>query len=87
MDSWDFIFGFVIILVSVLTIIGIWYSVKKHGSLYYRDNGTPPADEPPIPPPVIYGAWQGHSMGTTTMEPGDLTRIEKELRDAGPKSD
>ncbi|HZK75657.1 MAG TPA: hypothetical protein VFD13_02005 [Candidatus Kapabacteria bacterium] len=27
----------------------------------------------------IYGAWQDHNLGTTSMEPGDLTRIEKEV--------
>jgi hypothetical protein len=28
---------------------------------------------------VIYGAWQDHNLGTTKLEPGDTTRIEKEM--------
>jgi len=39
-----------------------------------------------IIPPVVYGAWQGHNLGTTTMEPGDLTEIEKDLDKAAKHS-
>jgi hypothetical protein len=35
----------------------------------------------------VYGAWQGHNLGTTSMEPGDLTRIEGELLDAGKNTE
>ncbi len=36
-------------------------------------------DSGPLIPPALYGAWQGHNLGTTTMEPGELTRIERDL--------
>ncbi|HEY3876356.1 MAG TPA: hypothetical protein VGM92_12850 [Candidatus Kapabacteria bacterium] len=33
-------------------------------------------------PPVVYGAWQGHNLGTTIMEPGDMREIERDLKKA-----
>ena len=33
--------------------------------------------------PIIYGAWQDHMLGTTKLEPGDMTEIEKDLGNAG----
>jgi hypothetical protein len=37
------------------------------------------------PPQFIapYGAWQGHNLGTTSMNPGDISKIEDDLRQAG----
>ena len=37
-------------------------------------------------PTFIYGAWQGHTLGTTTLEPGKITEIEEGLSHLGDKA-
>lgn len=70
------------ILVGIV-LIAAWVMIIYHGLRFFRNRkkrkGQPSST-------VIYGAWQGHNLGTTTMEPGDLTRIEGELREA-PKDE
>ena len=58
-----------IVLAAWLTIV--YYFIKKW-KRRKRESGS-------IIPPAVYGAWQGHNLGTTTMEPGELTRIERDL--------
>lgn len=40
-----------------------------------------------LPITNVYGAWQGHNLGTTTLEPGELTTIERNLRDESLNSE
>jgi hypothetical protein len=41
----------------------------------------------PLPSNASNAPWQGNNLGTTIMEPGDLTRIEEGLRSAGKGSE
>lgn len=65
------IFG-TFLLLSIFGIV-IWQGYKT-----FRDRKRPHRAEEV--PNITYGVWQGHNLGTTTMEPGDLTRIEREIR-------
>jgi hypothetical protein len=39
------------------------------------------------PSNAIYGAWQGHNLGTTDFAPGDLEHLEKDLQSAPKQQD
>lgn len=70
------LFATIIQAIVSLIILAAWvvffyYLIRK-----WRRRKTEPGS---IIPPTVYGAWQGHNLGTTTMEPGDLPRIEREL--------
>jgi hypothetical protein len=65
-------------LIAVWAII-IYYSIRK-----WRHRKT---DTGGGPPPIIYGAWQGHMLGTTTMDPGGVEEIEKDLKTAAKRSE
>ncbi len=68
------------IILLTAWIVFAFYLVKK----WKRRN----IDPGPLIPPDFYGAWQGHNLGTTTMEPGELTRIEHDLEHpAGERKD
>ncbi len=72
--------GAIISLAMVtLWVIIIYYSIRKwRRRKTDTDTGTPP---------IIYGAWQGHMLGTTTLDPGDITEIEKDLNTATKHSE
>jgi hypothetical protein len=59
-----FVFG----LVGVL----VFYSIRTFWRRWRKK-------EPRQPVNLIYGAWQGHNLGTTTYEPGSLPRLEDQL--------
>jgi hypothetical protein len=67
------------ILLAVFIVVIVANSIRRtiRRIREQRDN----LDAPQPMAPIIYGAWQGHMLGTTNMEPGDLTRIEEELRE------
>ena len=65
-------------LVAVWVVI-IYYSIRK-----WRHRKT---DTDTGTPPIIYGAWQGHMLGTTTLDPGDVAKIEKDLNTAAHHSE
>ena len=54
-----------IVLIIVLSAISSIRNRRKHSHS--------------VAPTPIYGAWQGHELGTTMMEPGDLTKLENEI--------
>jgi hypothetical protein len=67
-----------LILLSAWAVI-IYYAIRKwRRRRTDTDTGTPP---------IIYGAWQGHMLGTTTLDPGDITEIEKDLTTAAKHSE
>jgi len=61
-------------------VVVIYYSIKKIRNRKKTGTGAVPLN-------TVYRAWQGHNLGTTSMEPGDLTRIERELRSTGETSE
>ncbi len=69
-----------IIVLAVFAVI--WFFVIRNAIRKSRAIRDGKIKQPTIPP-FIYGAWQGHNLGTTNMEPGDVTEIEKDLRSAG----
>ncbi|MFI5264568.1 MAG: hypothetical protein ACHQM6_08645 [Candidatus Kapaibacterium sp.] len=69
------------ILFAILIVVIVANSIRRSIRRIKEQRDNPYAPQPG--PPIIYGAWQGHNLGTTTMEPGDLTRIEEELREEG----
>ncbi len=79
-----------VIIVSViqvivsLILIAAWVVIIYHAIRKWRHRKT---DTTGGPPPIIYGAWQGHMLGTTTMDPGDITEIEKDLGKAAKHSE
>ncbi|HEX5315911.1 MAG TPA: hypothetical protein VFX22_04590 [Candidatus Kapabacteria bacterium] len=66
--------GVVSLIVLAAWVMFIFYFIRK----WRRRN----IDPGPLIPPDAYGAWQGHNLGTTTMEPGELTKIERNLNKA-----
>jgi hypothetical protein len=72
-----------IIILAVFAIV--WYFVIRNAIRKSRDIRDGKIDPPAMP--VIYGAWQGHMLGTTQMEPGDTTEIEKDLTGAAHHSE
>jgi hypothetical protein len=79
MDSVN-IFMAVIAVVMTIAVLGVfgailYYSIKK---IVKRKSGEDTDDDNTLAGP-IYGAWQGHTFGTTSYEPGELTKIEREL--------
>jgi hypothetical protein len=63
------------LLIAVIVVNSIRRTIRR-----IREQSDNPDAPRPIVPNLYYGAWQGHMLGTTTMEPGDLTRIEDKLR-------
>ena len=72
------------ILLAVVIVVIVVNSIRRTIRSIRERRDNPDASQPARP--IIYGAWQGHMLGTTTMEPGDLTRIEDELREEGKDS-
>jgi hypothetical protein len=65
-----------LLLLAVFVIVWSFVirgAIRKSKAI--RDGKASPSIQQPI-----YGAWQGHNLGTTIMEPGELTELEKELR-------
>jgi hypothetical protein len=60
-------------------VVFFYYLFKK-----WRRRKTEPGS---LIPPVVYGAWQGHNLGTTTLDPGGVTEIEKDLKTAAHYSE
>jgi hypothetical protein len=59
----------------------VWFFVIRWAIRRSRDIRDGKIEQPAMP--IIYGAWQDHMLGTTKMEPGDMTEIENDLRAAG----
>jgi hypothetical protein len=70
--------GTISLIMLVAWVVFFYYLIRK-----WRRRKIDPGS---IIPPTIYGAWQGHNLGTTTMEPGDITEIENDLNRAGKYS-
>ncbi|MDP4199568.1 MAG: hypothetical protein Q8922_03350 [Bacteroidota bacterium] len=74
-DIFELIMMWAMLIVAVLFLIYIIYRSFRTWA-EQKKTGEHTALGP------IYGAWQGHSLGTTTMEPGELSEIERRLREA-----
>jgi hypothetical protein len=71
--------GSVTLTLTAVWAIIIYYSIRKwRRRKTDTDTGTPP---------IIYGAWQGHMLGTTTLDPSDVAEIEKDLKTAAQYSE
>jgi hypothetical protein len=70
--SFDIVFGLGVILIAYMLRGAIRKSRRIRAGL---------EDPPQFTAP--YGAWQGHNLGTTSMNPGDISKIEDDLRQAG----
>ena len=66
------------IVLAVFIVVVVANSIRRSIRRIKEQRDNPNAPQPVAP--IIYGAWQGHMLGTTNMEPGDLTRIEEKLR-------
>jgi len=64
-----------IIVVSVFAVA--WFFVIRWAVRRSRAIRDGKVEQPVMP--IIYGAWQDHMLGTTKMQPGDITEIEKDL--------
>ncbi|HWF43193.1 MAG TPA: hypothetical protein VG537_00990 [Candidatus Kapabacteria bacterium] len=73
------LFAVVIQVIVGVVVLAAWGVISYYLFRFFRTRlkskkGTLPLNS-------VYGSWQGHNLGTTTIEPGDLTHIEKELQD------
>jgi hypothetical protein len=64
-------------LIAMGVFAVMWFFVIRWAIRRSRDIRDGKIDPPAMP--IIYGAWQDHMLGTTKMEPGDITEIEKDL--------
>ena len=74
---------FAIVVQSIIGLLGtaLLLYFMYHAIRMWR-NRNKPGEHITVGP--IYGAWQGHNLGTTTLDPSELAEIEKEL-DVPPK--
>ena len=84
-----FLLAVVLLLAAYLVKQYKAHTSKKKDAATPETSESPEPSEPhtPMPPYVIYGAWQGHTLGTTTYEPGTLKRIEEELSEQRREGD
>lgn len=63
----------------------VWFFVIRWAIRRFHHIHDGKVDQPVMP--IVYGAWQDHMLGTTKLEPGDITEIEKDLTTAAKHSE
>ena len=72
------------LLIALAVFAVVWFFVIRNAIRKSRAIRDGKVEQPVMP--IVYGAWQDHMLGTTKLEPGDVTEIEKDLREAGKHS-
>jgi hypothetical protein len=64
-------------LIAMAVFGVVWFFVIRWAIRRSRDIRDGKVEQPVMT--IVYGAWQDHMLGTTKLEPGDITEIEKDL--------
>ncbi len=72
-------------VIALAVFAVVWFFVIRWAIRRSRDIRDGKIEQPVMP--ITYGAWQDHMLGTTKLEPGDITEIEKDLNTATKDSE